>query len=96
MKTKADKKVNKIIKQLNRQLKEDIFGDRFWVKQVAKVRFQVISYYLYELKDRLQPERDKILDWKHEWSLFTFHEIHIAMNDFIISSDFWDKYKKGE
>ena len=34
----TDKKVNKAVKKLNKSIKEDVFGDRFFVRQVRKTR----------------------------------------------------------
>lgn len=96
MKTKADKKVNKIAKQLNKSIAADVFGNRFWARQVKKERIDGISFYLYELVDRLQPERNRVVYWESEFALIKFHHLDIAMNNFIIESDFWSKYKKGE
>lgn len=94
MKTKADKKVNRIARKLNKQLKEDVFGDRFWVRQVAKVRINGVSFYLYELRDRLEPERNTIIKWENEFELITFNHLAFEMNTFIVESDFWKKYHK--
>lgn len=96
MKTKADKKVNRIAKQLNKSIAADVFGNRFWARQAQKAKVDGINYYLYELRDRLQPERNKLLQWDNEFAFITFHHLALAMNDFIIESDFWEKYKKGE
>ena len=93
MKTKMDKKVNKVARKLNKQLKEDVFGDRFWVRQYQKIKADGIEYYLYELCDRLQPERNQIVPWETGFSLTKFHHLHLAMNDFIINSDWWKNYK---
>ena len=61
-KTKIDKRVNKIAKRINRDLKQDLFGDRFWVKQVSKARGEDgLQYYLYELKDYSYTE-DELLE----------------------------------
>ena len=35
-----DKKVNRIVKTLNKDLEKDVFGNRFWCRQVAKAREQ--------------------------------------------------------
>lgn len=97
-----DKKVNRNVKRLNRQLLNDVFGDRFWARQVQKSRADGIEYYLYELCDRKQPERNELIHgWLNYWEICSSHKIWKAMNDFIITSDFWSKYweakeKSGE
>lgn len=92
-KNKSDKKVNRIARKLNKQLQDDVFKDRFWVRQVAKQRgdYDGCTYYLYELKDRLEPERDTLISkgWLWGGSNFLMVELFEAMNDFIVKSDFW-------
>lgn len=95
-KSRIDKRINRVAKRLNRELKADVFGDRFWVKQVAKQRgdYEGCMYYLYELKDRLEPERDTLFSkgWLWGGSHFLVSEFFEEMNDFIIRSDFWSKH----
>lgn len=95
MKTKTDRKMNKIAKRVNRDLKQDVFKDRFWVRQVCKQRVDGLEYYLYELKDRLEPERDKIFDKRWLWggSCFLISDFFEEVNEFIIKSDFWELYR---
>lgn len=94
MKTKVDKKINRIVKGMNKELKEDVFGDRFWLRQVKKQKGEDgMQYYLYELKDRIEPERDTLIrGWLWGHSVFLRAELFDAVNDFIIRSDFWAKY----
>lgn len=94
MNKKICRKVNRRIRQLNKQLAEDVFGNRFWVRQVQKQYKNDIHYFQYELRDRLQPERNKLLYWLSEFSLVTFNDLWLEMNDFIITSDFWETYNK--
>ena len=50
---------------------------------------------MYELRDRLQPERNQIInEWFNEFQLLKFNDLWLKMNDFIITSDFWKKYNK--
>ena len=94
MKTKSAKKINQIVRKLNKQLADDVFGTRFWARQIKKERSSDsdLTYYMYELCDRKEPERNKICGWYSEFELLTFHPLHIEMNDFIITSDFWKNY----
>ena len=94
MNKKICRKVNRRARQLNKQLAEDVFGNRFWVRQVQKQCKNGIHYFQYELRDRLQPERNKLLYWLSEFSLVTFNDLWLEMNDFIITSDFWKTYNK--
>lgn len=91
MKTNKDKKINRIVRQLNKQLQKDVFGTRFWARQYRKSNKDGITFYMYELCDRLQPERNKICGWYSEFEMLTFRPLHIEINDFIVTSDFWTK-----
>lgn len=93
-KSKTDKKVNRLVRNINKQLKDDVFGDRFWVRQMQKAKVDGMEYYLYEMKDRLEPNRDSIIaeGWIWGSSHFFVSSIYEAMNDFIVRSSFWSKY----
>lgn len=95
MNKKICRKVNRRARQLNKQLNQDVFGNRFWIKEVNKQYLNGIHYFMYELRDRLQPERNQIInEWFNEFQLLKFNDLWIKMNDFIITSDFWKKYNK--
>ena len=93
-KSKTDKKVNRLVRNINKQLKADVFGDRFWVRQMQKAKVDGMEYYLYEMKDKLEPNRDSIIaeGWIWGGSHFFVSSIYEAMNDFRVKSDFWSKY----
>lgn len=95
-KTKQDKKMNKITRGLNKQLREDVFKDRFYVRQVAKQRgCDGLQYYLYEMVDTLEPYRNSIVDvgWIWGGSHFAAASLYESINNFIVRSDFWAKYR---
>ena len=70
-KTKTDKRVNRIVKRINKELREDVFKDRFYLRQVEKARGECnLQYYLYEMRDQLEPERNYIIPWL--WRRFRF------------------------
>ena len=95
MNKKICRKVNRRARQLNKQLAQDVFGNRFWVRQVQKQYKNDIHYFQYELRDRLQPERNRLVSgWLSEFALITFNDLWLEMNDFIITSDFWKTYNK--
>ena len=96
-KTKIDKKVNKKVRNFNKSLKEDVFNGRFWVRQYQKTKYDGLHYYLYELIDNLEPERNRIIrGWMLGESCLFMSDIWDEMNDFIIKSDFWELYRKGK
>lgn len=94
MKTSADKRVNRAMKALNRQLKRDVYGDRFELKMVSKNGASWSrSYHWYEilLKDNERPERNEIV-WLSETDILVGVGLYRKMNDFIVYSDFWPEY----
>jgi hypothetical protein len=93
-KTLDDRKVNRNVRKLNRTLANDVFEDRFYARQIQKGRGDGIMYYMYELCDKEQPERNEIVPWETAFAICEFNKIWTAMNDFIITSDFWEKYKR--
>lgn len=91
MKTSAEKKVNKLMRKFNRQLRQDVFGDRFSVHQYQKARNEGLSYFLYELIDKAQPERNHLIPgWLNEFDCQ--RRVWEEMNDFIVRSNFWSIY----
>lgn len=86
------KKVNRNVRKLNRQLRADVFGDRFEARQIKKERAGGIEYFMYELIDHEQPERNVIVPWESAFAIYRLNAIWIPMNDFIVKSDFWSKY----
>lgn len=96
MKTKTDKRVNKKIRAFNKTLEKDVFKNRFWVRQYQKQTYDHSQYYLYELCDRLEPERNRVIyKWLRGNSVFFMSDIFDEMNSFILESDFWELYRKG-
>lgn len=93
-KSLEDKKVNKEIRNMNRILERDVYGNRFWARQVRKEKREGIEYYQYELLDRQCPERNKVLDgWFDFAEILISRKVFQAMNDFIVASNFWKEYK---
>ena len=92
VKTLEAKKVNRYVRNLNRQLRNDVFGDRFEARQIKKGFGDGIEYFMYMLIDHEQPERNEIVPWETAFAICNFSHIHIAMNKCIVDSDFWKKY----
>ena len=91
-KTRTDRKVNRKVKQFNKELREDVFKGRFEVRQLEKTRVDGMQYYLYEVRDNHHPERNRIVPWEWGDSIFFMNKIWEEMNDLIITSDFWTLY----
>ena len=91
MKNKADKKVNKIVRTINKQLAADVFEDRFWIRQAKKSRENDIKYYMFELRDRKQPFRNTLIrGW---FSEFSFLYNSILSSNLLYDTDFFAKTK---
>lgn len=94
MNKKVCRKVNRRARELNKQLKQDVFGNRFWIREYCKQYVNDVHYFMYELRDREQPNRNEVIpEWFNEFQLLKFNDLWLKMNDFIIGSDFWDKYR---
>lgn len=92
MKKSNDAKyVNRQIRKFNRELVQDVFADRFWIRQYQKARVDGMDYFLYELRDRVQPERNYVIPyWVNVYD--ASRKVFREMNDFIIFSNFWSIY----
>lgn len=89
------RKVKENVKKLNQSLREDVFGDRFSVRQIGQCKEEGITYYQYEMLDKEQPERNTIIrGWLTYWDICSSNKLYMEMNDFIIYSDFWSRYRQ--
>ena len=95
-KTKDDRLVNRNVKKLNRQLTQDVFGDRFYARQIRKSKGDGVMYYMNEVCDREQPNRNRIVPWETAFAIDTLNKIWTEMNEFIVTSDFWEKYRANK
>lgn len=96
MKTKRDKKVVHLMKVLNRQLRQDVYGDRFYVRMTGKFGYvdcHEYHWYRFELMDNECPERNEII-YLSEGEVLISYKLYKDMNDFIVTSDFWEKFDK--
>lgn len=95
-KCKEDKKMNRIVKRFNKELREDVFQGRFYCRQIKKQRgCDGIMYYLYEVCDSENPTANKICHWMNIWEAnLWLSPLFQDMNTLIVESDFWSKYHK--
>lgn len=91
-KNNIERKVNKQIRHFNKALKQDVFKDRFEIREIQK-GFGVdgIEYFRYILIDHADSARNYETYWFSEYEIY---KIFWEMNNFIVSSDFWKKYKE--
>lgn len=106
-KKKMSRRTRNAVRNLNRYMRKDVFGDRFTVVLVEK---DIRPYYdnsgwngafCVEFRDAEAPERNH-----REW--YSYHGIvdngmfcggkflDKDLNDFIVQSDFWTKYAQKE
>lgn len=106
-KKKMSRRTRNAVRNLNRYMRKDVFGDRFTVVLVEK---DIRPYYdnsgwngafCVEFRDAEVPERNH-----REW--YSYHGIvdngmfcggkflDKDLNDFIVQSDFWTKYAQKE
>lgn len=96
------RKVNRQIHGLNRNLKEDCFAGRFSVKMIKRkdeflLRWPYPKFFI-EIMDNEQPERNivELFHWSDSWGLREFETLIDILNNFIVSSDFWDRWRNDE
>lgn len=91
--------VRKLLRQRNKALKEDCFAGRFEYRQVGRKDFNddgwYSSIYKIEFRDNEDPSRNKVgcfdkYEIRRGWDFFNM------MNDLIIESDFWDKWRSDQ
>ena len=91
--------VRKLLRQRNKVLREDCFAGRFEYRQIGRKYFNdddwYSSIYKIEFRDNEDPSRNKVgyynkYDILYGWDFFNM------MNDLIIESDFWDKWRNDQ
>lgn len=99
-KSKEAKAINQVVRRINKQIAADVFGNRFYIRQVMKARgADTCEYFLYELIDREDSSRNRLFKrWICSYTdkRLMSSEVAIEMNNFIIESDFWTKYRNKE
>ena len=99
-KSKEARAINQIVRKINKQIAADVFGNRFYIRQVMKARgTDSCEYFLYELIDREDGSRNRLFKrWICGYTdkRLMNSEVAIEMNNFIIESDFWTKYRSKE
>jgi hypothetical protein len=89
-----ERNMHRKIRAFNKALEKDVFAGRFWIREYQKARTDGMSYFLYELRDREDPSRDYVIrGWFNEYE---FWKVFEEMNEFIITSNFWEKYREGK
>ena len=69
---------------------------KIWVYQKLYLNLQK-NLKQYEYIDKECPARNYLSKgWKSEFSILTFNDLWIEMNEFIINSNFWTKYRANQ
>ena len=100
------RKVRACVRHINKQLQRDVFGDRFWIEIVGN---QIRpwsdnsgwdAYFGIAFHDRENPERDFSYWYSPHHIIYSGlfaggRYMDSDLNDFIVKSDFWEKYRNG-
>lgn len=103
-KRKIQRKVRACVRHINKQLQKDVFGDRFWIEIVGN---QIRpwsdnsgwdAYFGIAFHDRENPERDFFYWYSPHNIIYSGlfaggRYMDSDLNDFIVKSDFWEKYR---
>ena len=103
-KRKIQRKVRACVRHINKKMRADIFGDRFWI-EISGQEIRPWSdnsgwhaWFKIAFHDNEQPDRDFE---KWYWGRSVLYSGLFAggdhmdtdLNDFIVKSDFWEKYR---
>lgn len=94
-KSAYERKANRNVRAQNRELQKDVFGTRFFIRQIQKARADGILYFRYRLEDNLMPERNYETKWYNEFEIGMGapNKLLKELNNFIITSNFWTLYR---
>ena len=98
------RRVRSVIRHLNKGLREDVFKDRFWleVENAHIVPYDDNSgwdaHFYIVFHDRDCPNRDYGYWFEPHFIVYSGmfaggRHVDSDLNDFIINSDFWEKYR---
>ena len=89
---KIQRKVNKIVRKLNKQIEDDeLWKGRFYVRQVNRYmkpyddRSGIDNAFLFRFYDRKTGKNALSKDWYSYYVLSTFCKLALGMNDFIVN-----------
>ena len=105
-KRKLKRKIRHIVRILNKRMREDVFKDRFWIEIVqSDIRpwddnsgwdadFRIAFH------DNENPARDFTRWYEPHFIIYSGmfaggNHVDSDLNDFIVHSDFWSKYRNG-
>ncbi len=103
-KKKLKRKIYRTIRHINKGLRNDVFKDRFWVEVTGSriVPWDDSSgwnaHFLISFHDRENPNRDYSSWFDPHFIIYSGFfaggdHVDTDLNEFIIRSDFWEKYK---
>ena len=103
---KVQRAINRKIRNIKRNLKKDVFGDRYDIRQIGNYFLPYLDgtgegdYYItIELFDNVTKKTKVIknINIIYPYLHWLAHEILIPMNDFIvIDTDFWGRHPDGD
>lgn len=101
------RKIRRIIRILNKQMREDVFGDRFSLRIIGSdIRpyddnSGWDAYFNIEFLDKEQPDRNYSYWFEPHFIIYSGmfaggRHVDSDLNDFIVNSDFWDKWRAAK
>lgn len=106
-KDKIRRRVRATVRHINRNLRKDVFGDRFWI-EIIEQHIRPWSdnsgwdaHFRIAFHDRENPERD--YDYWFDPHSIIYSGLFAGgrhmdddLNNFIVNSDFWKKYRASQ
>ena len=97
------RKIRRVVRVLNKRMREDVFKDRFWIEIIQSdirpwednsgwdARFRIAFH------DNKNHERDFARWYEPYFIIYSGmfacgNHVDSDLNDFIVNSDFWEKY----
>lgn len=101
------RKIRRVIRKINANMRKDVFGDRFSLRIAGS---NIVPYddnsgwdarFLIEFRDADYPERNYQYWFEPHFIIYSGffaggRHVDTDLNDFIIKSDFWEKYKAAK
>ena len=106
-KDKIRRRVRATVRHINRNLRKDVFGDRFWIEIVEQHikpwpdNSGWEAYFRIAFHDRENPERDYDYWFEPHFIIYSGlfsggRHMDDDLNNFIVNSDFWEKYRASQ
>ena len=93
---KEKRKLNKMIRNINKNLQTDVFKDRFYIKVHRQDKSRNSLCYLCEVVDTKNPIECPFLTNYCWFNKVSEYELKSLLNHVIVQSDFWRDYNETD